>query len=111
MIHGNPFDDVKDDLAGFFRGLGYVVTWDYDARGRWYEFLDAEGLVCQLDDKATLDAFLEDLPELIEGRSGTSSVSYEIRCPTKNMGRFRVLAERAIAARGLPPKRGARYER
>jgi hypothetical protein len=73
--------DVHDDFAEFWRGLGFVVTWDYDRKGKWYEILSGDRLLLQVDFEVTLTAFVEDLPLLAEGKNGTSNVYYEIRGP------------------------------
>lgn len=93
----NPRAPVDDYFAKFFSELGYTVLWDYDKRGTWHEIYDAQGMICQIDVTVTLFAFWLDLPALMEGRQGTSSATYECRCPEENMERFRELGRRALA--------------
>jgi hypothetical protein len=89
--------EVNDDFARFFRSLGYTVTWDFDRRSseQWYELLDGEHLVCQVDRGVPLAHFLEDLPAILEGRRGTSESNYTVRCPPSEAWRMRELARRA----------------
>lgn len=95
--------EVDDEFTRFFRALGYTVTWDYDARGRWYEIVDEHGLLCQIDCEAPLADFLEDLPALATGQSGTSAAAYEVRCPDSRAAHFRALSGKAMAV--LCPER------
>ena len=74
--------EVDDEFASFFRKLGYTVTWDFDRNGKWYEIWGTEPgerrLICQVDKHVPLKAFLQDLPSLVEGKSGDSGVDYVV---------------------------------
>ena len=43
--------DIDDEFSRFFRGLGYDVTWDFSRNERdcWYEILDGDRMICQVD--------------------------------------------------------------
>jgi hypothetical protein len=90
--------EVDDDFARFFRSLGYTVTWDFDRRRTeyWYEILDGEHMVCQVDYGVPLAHFLEDLPALAEDRRGTSASNYTVSCSPSEASRMRELARRAL---------------
>lgn len=75
----NPMENVDDDFTRFFAGLGCAVTWDYHGGARWYEILDEDRLVMQIDMGVPLAHFLEDLPLLAQDKPGTSSSKYEVR--------------------------------
>lgn len=69
---------VDDEFARFFRSKGFDVTWDFRGHKRWYEIYLGERLYCQVDSHVPLADFLEDLPELAEGKQGTSKTRYEV---------------------------------
>lgn len=76
---------AEGELPGFLRALGYEVDWDYDRRGRWWEAYDGGRMVFQIDDWTPLQAFLRDLPGLVElERHATEAergkAEWEMRC-------------------------------
>lgn len=76
----NPVLEVNDATARYFRDLGYVVTWDYRGRERWYEILKGSTMVCQFDFGVPLRDLFMDLPHLLAGRSGPSTSDYKLNC-------------------------------
>jgi hypothetical protein len=85
---------LDDDVSRYFRLLGYGVTWDFSRKHecKWYEVMDGERLVCQIDFGVPLADILEDLPLLAEGKPGTSKSDYSIR--TENDEDFKLLGQR-----------------
>jgi hypothetical protein len=68
---------VEDEVASYFRSLGFVVTWDFRKRDgldeRWYEIYDGDAMLVQIDFGAPLAEIQEDLPVLAAGAAlGTS---------------------------------------
>ena len=74
----NIYEDVNDEFSQYFRGLGYVVSWDFNKQGRWYEILDpiTSKMLCQVDLGTPLVYFLEDLEQFVQGKEGTSPSDY-----------------------------------
>jgi hypothetical protein len=76
-------------LPDFFRSLGYEVDWDFSKRTgkKWYEILDGDRMVFQIDEWATVEEFLRDLPAFAAGERDPEKigpefdVTYEVRCP------------------------------
>ena len=76
-------DQINDEFSNFFRGLGFLVTWDFKKQtgAHWYEIYDGEILLCQVDFGTPLVAFLEDLPLFANGaEDGTSTHDYIMAC-------------------------------
>lgn len=92
----NPFSEIDDDFARFFRQRGVTVTWDFDRSTglHWYELGDERGLICQVDFGVPLEEFLADLPHFVEEREGVGPTSYTCCCPPENTERLRALCER-----------------
>ena len=90
----NPLDKVNDEVAIFFRGLGYTVDWDFkwDNGERWYQIEDGEGVICQPDLGVPLADLIEDFVCLHEGREPTSKTEYSMWCEP-NSPRFKKLAK------------------
>ena len=68
------FDKINDDVATYFRDLGFSVTWDFNRHTwlHWYEIYEGDKLLVQIDFGASLAAIQEDLPLLAVGKPGTS---------------------------------------
>jgi len=58
--------EVKDDVAKYFRLIGFEVTWDFDKRTglRWYEIYDGDEQLVQIDFGVPLAELLTELPRL-----------------------------------------------
>lgn len=91
-------EEVDDEFARYFRGLGYDVTWDCNRRGRWYEVSRGKVVVCQVDLHVSLGTFLADLPDHLAGRPGSSGETYVLNCPDLGL-----LGELQARAKVLPP--------
>jgi hypothetical protein len=77
------FDKINDDVATYFRDLGFTVTWDFDKRTglHWYEIYEDNKLLAQIDFGASLAAIQEDLPLLAVGKPGTSKgADWKVHC-------------------------------
>lgn len=81
----DPLIEVDDDIAKYFRKLGYVVTWDYGRGERWYEILKGCELVCQFDFGVPLVDLYTDLPYMLRGQGGPSKSSYVLNCQDKSL--------------------------
>lgn len=78
-------EDVDDEVARFFRSLGYRVTWDCRGRKSWYEISDKGGLFLQIDKGVPLAHLLEDWPFLAKDKEGTSSSDYTVNGSLKDV--------------------------
>jgi hypothetical protein len=77
------FDKIGDEVATYFRSLGFFVTWDFDQHTRlhWYEIYEDDKLLVQIDFGASLAAIQEDLPLLAAGKPGTSKgTDWKVYC-------------------------------
>lgn len=92
-----PPEHANDsELIAFFKEIGYGVDWDHD-RGRmhyWHEVLDNKRMIVQIDMGVPLPALIEDLPLIAEGKTGTSTVRYEIRA--KNADDLQAFVHRCL---------------
>ena len=81
--------EVKDDVAAYFRSIGFEVTWDfYKHTGlRWYEIYDGDVQLIQIDFGAPLADLKTDLPMLARGEKSTCSSNWEVRGPIENVRR------------------------
>jgi hypothetical protein len=87
----HALSEIKDEIATYFRDLGFIVTWDFDKRTglHWYEIYDGKELLAQIDFGAPLAEIKEDLPQLAYGRSATSTgpVLWEVRGTLESLQR------------------------
>lgn len=81
----DPLIEVDNDVTRYFRGLGYVVTWDFGRGERWYEILKGSELVCQFDFGVPLADLYADLPFLVLGQSGNSKSNYTLNCVQREL--------------------------
>jgi hypothetical protein len=90
----------NDEVSRYFRSMGYSVTWDFSGRlnRKWYEVMDGQNLVCQIDFGVPLADILEDLPLLAEGKLGTSKSDYVIS--SEDDEALKTLGQRILAGRG-----------
>lgn len=79
----HPFTQVENEFTTFFTGLGYTVDWEQSRRSgdEWYEIIDDEGLICQIDMGVPLAHVIEDLACFARGVPGTSASDYSINAP------------------------------
>jgi hypothetical protein len=81
---------INDDVAAYFRSLGFTVTWDFDKRTglHWYEIYEDDKLLAQIDFGAPLADIQEDLPLLVADKPGTSKSTWEVRGPIDDLRRL-----------------------
>jgi hypothetical protein len=74
--------EVDDEVSRYFRSLGYTVTWDFNRQRaeKWYELLDGDRIVLQVDFNVPLACILEDILLMADGKPGTSNRDYTIAC-------------------------------
>ena len=83
----NLLDGKQDEVAAYFRNLGYRVSWDCKRNTGevWYEIIDEHGIICQIDQGVPLEAIVEDLTcmahGMAHGKEGTSEPVYKINLP------------------------------
>jgi hypothetical protein len=82
---------VDDGVESFFHKLGYRVTWDCSRReaSSWWEIMDDDGVIVQIDQGVPLTDIAEDLKCMYEGKPGTSKSDYKISGP--NSARLKLL--------------------
>lgn len=97
--------EASDDIAVYFRGLGYDISMDFNTRKgeRWYEISDGDGMFCQIDFGAELRHLVTDMTYWATNDDpvGISDgpdykISNKLGCP-----RFKRLCE-AVAKKGMP---------
>ena len=76
----HPLSSVNDDVTAFFESLGYTVTWDFSRRLNisWYEILEGDKMIAQIDMGIPLEALREDMTAWHEGRKETSGAPGEV---------------------------------
>jgi hypothetical protein len=98
--------EVDDEFARYFRGLGFTVTWDFSKKTgeRWYEILDEDNaLVAQVDFGTPLEEFLTDVPHFLAGQAeapfetarGIGPTNYT--CNATNSGLREILRRQKVA--------------
>lgn len=89
--------DVTDEVATYFRSLGFDVTWDFQRRTglHWYEICEDGKLLVQIDYGAPLADLKEDLPKLARDGASTCASTWEVRGPIENLRR--VVARMVVA--------------
>lgn len=85
MPHLDPLSEINDDVAKYFRKLGYTVTWDYGKGEQWYEILKGDELVCQFDFGVPLVDLYMDLPLFLCGKNGISKSDYTLNCARREL--------------------------
>jgi hypothetical protein len=98
----NPLQEVKDNVTEYFSGLGYQVTWDFSRRTgeEWYEIMEDDELVAQIDKGVPLADIIEDLLCLHRGlKKGTSKSDYKISTGDEDdQSAFKRLLEKVYAS-------------
>lgn len=80
MKNINPLEKVvESDVKKFFTFLGYKVDWDFSHRSneRWYEILDGDDLVCQIDQEIPVEDIIKDMICWHLGKNPTSKSDYK----------------------------------
>jgi hypothetical protein len=75
-----PLSGPPDEITQYFTKLGYQVSWDFSTQDstRWYEILDSNRLLLQIDKGVSLSALREDMICWNKGEEGTSNESFEV---------------------------------
>jgi hypothetical protein len=96
----NPFEEIKGEVAEYFRDLGYQVTWDFkqSAFERWYEIMDGGKLAVQIDMGIPLADIIEDFLCFYQGKEGTSKSDYKISVDLNDQTAFKELLRRVAVA-------------
>lgn len=80
--------EINDDVAAYFRALGFTVTWDLSRDGlRWYEIYDGDTLLVQIDFGAALADLITDLPLLAAGKPSTCASNWTVRGESNGLAR------------------------
>lgn len=94
---------MDDDVARYFRALGYEVSWDFDKHdgAHWYEIIDpkTDRLIMQIDMGVPLAHIIEDMICWHEGRKATSKSNYDVR-GNKNRKAYKAVLAAVAAAQG-----------
>lgn len=74
---------ITDPVVAFFTCLGYTVSWDMNRStgDEWYEILDGDYMVAQIDMGVPLAHIREDMTRWHEGKDGTSPSDYTVNMP------------------------------
>lgn len=91
----SPFSKIKDEITDYFESLGYKTTWDCNTRQgiEWYEILEDNHLVCQIDIGVPLADLIEDMLCWEQDKEGTSKSNNTV-CHEKSDPRWKELLKR-----------------
>jgi len=72
--------EKKSDVTEFFEKLGYVVTWDFNNSGRWWEIMTRDHVAfVQIDIGIPLSAIIQDFRCFHKGKTqGDSDYNYQV---------------------------------
>jgi hypothetical protein len=67
-IHEIMAEKEGGDFTHYFEERGFKVLWDFDSKAEWWEICDKkDGIICQVETKAGLDEFIQDLKHIANG--------------------------------------------